>query len=152
LYLKFERQLRRFALSLKHNEAEADDLLQETFLRALSNAITLSSLPEYKQRAWLYKVLKNILIDRRRRGRYEVSLEGQNMPNLPFNNSTRMEIEELLDSLSHNHRDVIVKRYWLDMTSKQIAVSLSVPEATVRYRLHVAIQRLRSQLKNSGGM
>jgi len=148
LYNKHKAELTRFARAVSRDEKEAEDLLQETFLRALAHTVQLGGLPDYKQRAWMYKVLKNLLYDRRRRERFEVPMEEQHEPTIDFDGQSGIEIHELLERLSPKLREIVYKRFWLGMTSKQIAGLLCIPAATVRFRLHTAMNLLRNQLKN----
>ncbi len=153
LYRKHKQELLRFAIAISKNGKEAEDAVQETFLRAAANAVTLHTLPDFKQRAWLYKVLKNIVYDRRRRKRFEIPLEERHEPKIEFNVPSGMEMKELLECLPPQLFHVVYQRYWLGMTSKQIAALQHIPAATVRYRLHVAIRLLRKKMESfySGG-
>lgn len=66
LYEHLKGDLLRFARSIARHEHEADDLVQDVLEKALAeNGFT--KLPEYKQRAWFFRVIKNKLIDDRRK-------------------------------------------------------------------------------------
>ncbi|MFD1676977.1 RNA polymerase sigma factor [Alicyclobacillus fodiniaquatilis] len=147
LYYKHGAELKRFAKAIARNEREAEDLLQETFLRALSHTTQLASLPESKRRAWLFTVLRNDFYDRRRKARFEVPLAEQFEPALDFAGQSRIEMQELLEQLPSPLRDIVHRRYWLGMNSRQIADTLELPAATVRHRLHTAIKLLRKKIR-----
>lgn len=147
LYEKHNEELARFARSIAKDEQESEDLLQETFLRALTHLHTLSELPHYQQRAWLFKVLRNLRYDRYRKQRFEVPMKEQDEPEIDLGDYSAVEVEELLQTLPTSLRDVVYKRYWLGLTSKQIAGPLGLSDATVRYRLRTAIQLLRKQIQ-----
>jgi len=66
LYEKHSEELERFARSMASNEKEAEDLIQDTFLKALTHLHTLDKLSAPQQRAWLFKVLRNLRYDRYR--------------------------------------------------------------------------------------
>ncbi|HEX7064881.1 MAG TPA: RNA polymerase sigma factor [Bacillales bacterium] len=146
LYEKHNDELSRFARSIASNEKEAEDLLQETFLKALTHLHKLNGLPDTAQRAWLFKVLRNLRYDRFRKQRFEVPLKEQAEPEDELDAYTAVEMEELLEALPSNLRDVVYKRYWLGMTSKQIAQPLGIADATVRYRLSTALNLLRMKI------
>lgn len=64
LYESHYQELLRYAGSAYKQEAEAEDLTQEVFLKALQNYDTLADLGPSQRRAWLYRTLKNELCDR----------------------------------------------------------------------------------------
>lgn len=147
LYNHHREELQRFARAMARNDKEAEDLLHETFLRAMSNAVTLGRLAEYKQRAWLYTVLRNILYDLRRRERFEVAWETEHEPVDDVDLDSGLVKEELLQHLPPKYRDLVFKRFFMGMTSKQIADLLGIPHATARSRLYTAMNLLRSKLQ-----
>ncbi len=67
-------RLRSFALRLSANPAQADDLVQDTLVKALAHRHTFAV--DTNQRAWLFKILKNTFLSDIRRRNREVSLEG----------------------------------------------------------------------------
>jgi len=151
LYDLHKGELERFAKSIARNEKEAEDLLQETFLRAMAHSVTLQRLADYSRRAWLFKVMRNILYDHRRKDRFEVPIpEGHDaVENVDF--LSGLETEDLLQKLPPKLRDIVHKRFFLGMTSKQIAGILGIPHATARYRLHTALNLLRKELNDQTG-
>ncbi|TCP28842.1 RNA polymerase sigma-70 factor (ECF subfamily) [Scopulibacillus darangshiensis] len=146
LYEKHNKELERFARSMASNEKEAEDLLQDTFLKALTHLHSLSRLTDYQQRAWLFKVLRNLRYDRFRKQRFEVPIREQDEPESEQDGYSVVEMEELLQILPSDLRDVVYKRYWLGLTSKQIAGPLGLSDATIRYRLQTAIRLLRNKI------
>ncbi|MBW7460091.1 RNA polymerase sigma factor, partial [Paenibacillus sepulcri] len=97
-------------------------------------------------RAWLYKVMRNLLYDRRRRTKFETALPEGYDPWTDFDFLAGLETEELLQCLPSQLREIIRQRYILGMTGKQIADRSGVPHATVRYRIHTALRLLRNKL------
>ncbi|MFC0329839.1 RNA polymerase sigma factor [Paenibacillus sepulcri] len=146
MYTVHYAELNRFARSIAGNDKEAEDLLQETFVRALAHSVTLERLAAYERRAWLYKVMRNLLYDRRRRTKFETALPEGYDPWTDFDFLAGLETEELLQCLPSQLREIIRQRYILGMTGKQIADRSGVPHATVRYRIHTALRLLRNKL------
>lgn len=146
LYEKHYEELMRFARSIAGDEKEAEDLLQDTFLKALTHLHTLNELSNYQQRAWFFKVLRNLRYDRFRKQRFEVPMKEQDEPKIDPDDYSAVDMKELLQSLPIDLRDVVYKRYWLGLTSKQIAKPLGLSDATIRYRLRTAIRLLRSKI------
>ncbi|SDN67561.1 RNA polymerase sigma-70 factor, ECF subfamily [Paenibacillus sp. yr247] len=146
LYKVHYAELNRFARSIAGNDKEAEDLLQETFARALAHSVTLERLAVYERRAWLYKVMRNILYDRRRRTKFETALPEGYDPWTDVDFLAGLKTEELLECLPPQLCEVVRQRYILGMTGKQIADRSGVPHPTVRYRLHTALRLLRKKL------
>lgn len=151
IYDFHEGSLRRLARSVSRNAAEADDLMQETFLRALSHSDLLQTLSPLQQRAWLSSVLRNCMVDLRRMERRECLVSEPE--DVPAESGIDGELEAMdwLARLPLGMRDVVFKRYWLGMTGREISVSLGIPDGTVRYRLHMAVTMLRKWHKDEKG-
>ncbi len=149
IYENLKDDLLRFARSIARHEQEAFDLVQDAAEKSLKQE-ELAALPLHKQRAWFFRVMKNRLIDDRRKDRRLSKLEGteeeEDFPE-PLFLGSRLETMELLSRLDSELSDIVFKRYWLQMTSKEIGEQLGMPAATVRYKLHFAIKKLRKQLE-----
>jgi RNA polymerase sigma-70 factor, ECF subfamily len=138
--------LLRFARSLTRDDKRAEDLVQDTFLKALVHIITLEGLTDYQQKAWLFKALRNGHIDQFRKQRFERPMNPEDEPEINPDDFTVIEMKEVIQTLPTSLQDIIYKRYWLGLTSKQIADPLGLSDATVRDRLRTAIHLLRKQL------
>jgi RNA polymerase sigma-70 factor (ECF subfamily) len=151
LYRNYEVPLRYFALSLSRDTARAEDLVQETFIRAIANQRILEKLKEYQKRAWLYRTLKNLFIDEQRADKREQKyLERLGLRILSSGQETTSTLSpDWFIRLPKHYQDVIYRRYYLGMTSYEIGRELGIPAPTVRSRLYLAIQKIRSQHKVS---
>src|SRR5690606_10639974 len=142
LYEKLKADLHRFALSISRHEHEANDLIQDALIKSLKET-ELFSLPEYKQKAWFYRVMKNKLIDERRKEKRlsewdeEFDIPAQVLA------GNHIEIAGLLSHRPAELSDIVFKRYWIGLNSKEIGEQLELPSSTIRYKLHMAIKRLR---------
>lgn len=146
LYEKHSEELERFARSIARDEKEAEDLVQDTFLKALTHLHTLNSISNPQQRAWLFKVLRNLRYDHYRKQRFERPMQDEDEPGINLDEFSEVEMKELLQTLPADLRDTVYKRYWLGLTSRQIAEPLGLSDATIRYRLRTAISLLRSKI------
>ena len=147
LYDRFETRLYDFAMRLVGDPHRADDLAQETFIRAMGHLQLLAQLNPHKQRSWLFRTLKRLYLDEqlaRRRQEALLQMAAQEMPlfSLPQN---WPDMPDPFDLVPEEHRELIEKRYVLGMTSQQIARELGIPAATVRSRLHLAMKKIRRQ-------
>jgi RNA polymerase sigma-70 factor (ECF subfamily) len=146
LYEQYEAPLQRYAQRLTTDWDEAEDLVQETFMRAMSHLALLQSLNAQQQRAWLQRTLKNRFLDACRTQRRQERLLAQ------LNPGESIGEEEIfagiltpnpMEHMSAELRELFEMRYALGMNSTEIAEQLGLPAATVRSRLHFAIQKLR---------
>jgi len=146
LYEEFETMLRRYAMSLARDSDRADDLVQETFIRAWAHLELLGQLNHHQRRAWLYQVLKNLFLDEQRaRQRQRVLVEQlAREPQITSYPSPDVISQELFELVPERYRELLHQRYVLGMTSKEIGRELGIPAATVRSRLHLAIKWLRA--------
>lgn len=146
LYEKLKDDFFRFARSIARHEQEANDLVQDAMIKSL-NEPELLSLPEYKQRAWFFRVMKNRLIDDRRKEQRLTQWEDDFDFPIQQAGISHLEMTELLKHLPQDLSDLIFKRYWLGLSSQEIGDQLSIPASTVRYKLHLAIKKLRTILE-----
>jgi RNA polymerase sigma factor (sigma-70 family) len=161
-----ERQrLRNFIRTSLPIEADVEDLLQEVFLRA----IEAYRLPEPVEQwgAWMFRVARNRIVDYFRRKRVrgveakptvdEEGTERRPEDNLPSRDSgpaeayaqsvLRVELEEALDELPGEQREVFVAHELEGLSFKEISARTGVGVNTLISRKHYAVLHLRRRLK-----
>ena len=148
LYEEYRDGLTRYAISLSRSLDRADDLVQETFIRALSHAGDLQGMNRHQQEAWLKRVLRNRFFDEERSSRRKRQLVQRLISDHHRQESSLSlpEFDSVLELVPLQHQDVFEKRYRLGMNSAEIARDLGVPAGTIRYWLHQSIQCLRTQI------
>jgi RNA polymerase sigma-70 factor, ECF subfamily len=151
LYDMHAGSLRRFALSMTRDDGEAEDLVHETFFRALSNMELLKILNPQKRRAWLFSVLRNCRIDCIRKNKFETLTDEEPDPPTEEPSDAAVDVSRLTRKLPRIYQDVVFKHYWLGMTSSEIGQSMGIPAATVRFRLHTALRLLKSKFHKYKG-
>ncbi len=149
----------RVALRLSGNEAQADDLTQETMLRAFRAWHQFKSGTNV--RAWLLTILRNTFINEYRRTRRAgVSVEVSDVEEFSvfsdvqdadpegdfFNRIVDDEVLRAIDSLPDEFREAVVLSDIEDLSYAEIAKVLDVPIGTVKSRLFRARQALQRQL------
>lgn len=140
----------RYAWRLTGDPARAQDVVQETLLRAWQHPEVVLDT-ERSARSWLFTVARNIIIDESRclRFRREVStLDGPGAPERACPDEVnaaldRLLIGEALARLTPAHRAVIQRSYFQGWTTAQIAADLGIADGTVKSRLHYALRALR---------
>ncbi|MBP7205841.1 MAG: RNA polymerase sigma factor [Candidatus Cloacimonetes bacterium] len=143
-----ERALLNFALQLTRDEDDAHDLLQDTWLKCITFQQLLSGLSEQKQRSWLFTVLKNRWLDicrHRKLERLSVPMREPAMPSA----LVQYQLEAQLEKLPSLERELVYQKYWLGCNSRQIAEDKGIPEGTVRWRLKLGLDKLRTLIEQS---
>ncbi|MCW2650073.1 MAG: polymerase sigma factor SigL [Mycobacterium sp.] len=157
LYDEHAAALWRYAMRLTGDQARAEDVVQETLLRAWQHP-EVTDDSERSARAWLFTVARNMIIDERRSSRFRNEVSSRDGSGAPERASPdevnsaldRMLIGEALAQLSPDHRAVVRRSYYLGWTTTQIADDLGIVEGTVKSRLHYALRAMRLTLQEMG--
>ncbi len=139
------RLVHALALSRTGEAAAAEDVTQETFLRAWRNFGELAPLPLPAQRAWLVLTARRLAIDLWRRRQ----LESQVVPDPPPEvrpSDLRMDVAAALAELAEADRELVVMRYVEELNSREIGEVVGAPEGTVRRRLSRCRELLAARL------
>ncbi len=137
-----------------HDHARAEDVMQETLLRAWRRWDRLEE-SHGSVRSWLYTVARNIVIDewRSRRSRSEVTVAEVPEVGDPDEVDRMLQswvVADALGALSVEHRAVVVECYYRGASVAQAAARLGIPEGTVKSRTHYALRALRLALNERG--
>lgn len=144
LYDRYRDWVYRLAWRFTGNEADALDVLQETF------TYLLGKFPGFRLTAsmttFLYPVVRHVSLNLRRR-RSGAAVDDQLLTGIPDPTAPatgRTELAAVLAALPHDQREVVLMRFVDDMSLDEIAQALSVPTGTVKSRLHRALESLRA--------
>jgi RNA polymerase sigma-70 factor, ECF subfamily len=150
-----------YLLGRTHDRELAADLTQDTFLRAWRNADTLDGWDDDRQRAWLFTVARNLVVDHHRLARTRTTsatapghLDPAAVPtddpaDRVAHGDQLDRVDAAIAALPEDLRVVLVMTVVGNMTSRQIADALGVPAGTVRSRLHDARQHLAAVLQEA---
>ncbi|AGW41603.1 RNA polymerase sigma factor SigK [Leifsonia xyli subsp. cynodontis DSM 46306] len=155
LHDEHAQALWRYVVRLTSDRAMADDVVQETLLRAWRKPSVLDQSHQ-SARAWLFTVARNLVIDDRRSAhtRHEIGTGA-----LPERAAVARDSDAALDAqivsdalagLSDEHRAVLVHAYYGDRSIAEISRELDIPEGTVKSRLHYGLRALRLSLQERG--
>ena len=154
LYDLHAKPVWRYVVHLTGDGAFADDIVQETLLRAWRTPKIMEDDPT-ETRAWLFTVARNLVIDEARSARKRRELTAAGRPAALRCDDTAavcdaVLIHEALATLSTEHRAVIVVAYYGGRSIAQTAAELEIPEGTVKSRLHYGLRALRLALQERG--
>jgi RNA polymerase sigma-70 factor (ECF subfamily) len=144
----------RYVVHLTGDTAFADDVVQETLLRAWRRPNVLDQT-ESSARAWLFTVARNLVIDDRRSARARHEFGAEPLPERVSADQTDAILDswlvaDALAALSVDHRAVIICAYYRGQSVAETAESLDIPPGTVKSRLHYALRALRLALQERG--
>ena len=164
LVARHKRAVFHIIYKIVSDQEEASDLMQETFMKAFVSLSTYN--PQYRFSTWLYKIAANSAIDYlRKKKRGTVSLnepikteEDQievEVPDWSKNPEAEwvakqkaMSIEEAIQSLPKQFREVIIYRHKEDKSYEEISEILKIPVGTVKARIFRARELLKKKLKS----
>ena len=155
LYKKYKTQVYRTALAITHDEKAAEDILQDVFLRIYTYADRIDETRPLGP--WLYRVTVNLAYSWTSRVKrwlrsFQNTLDRWILPALwrPEAEAEKREqrcfLQQAIDALPPRHHAVIVLYYLEELSLKEIAYVMDIPEGTVKSRLHYARERLRKSI------
>jgi len=155
-------QLYNFARWLTQDTAEAEDLVQETYVKALRGFSSFQLGTNF--RAWMYRILRNSFLSSRTGLKTMVAIDAETEEDLlPAENTTpesiliaqvdREAVQDALADLPVPFREILLLCEVEEMSYQEIAETLAIPIGTVMSRLFRARKALRDlvQKKNEGG-
>ncbi len=151
LYSRHAAELHSYVQRFCPDRASADDIVQETFIRAWRHLPQLSA-DDRPIGPWLFRVARNLLTDADRAARSRpVTVQAQ--PAEDARDDTRLDqvldrqlVTGALQHLSPAHRTVLVETFYHGGSLAAVARQLGIPPGTARSRLHYALHALRQQL------
>ena len=150
-------QLYNFAHWLARNREEAEDLVQETYVKGLRGFSSFQLGTNF--RAWMYRILRNTFLTSRTglRAALTVSLDLEEDPEIPVDLETpetiliertnQQMLQSAIDDLLIHFREILLLCEVEEMSYQEIAETLSIPMGTVMSRLSRARRILRNSLR-----
>lgn len=159
---RYKNQLLNFVFRFLGNQEEAEDVVQETFLRVFRNRFAYTRVAKFS--TWIYTIAGNLArteLRRRKRRRlfsisdmgledrdYEIADDVLN-PESQANSTLQEEIiQREIGKLSPKFREVIILRDVQELSYEEISKIIRVPIGTVKSRVNRARLRLQNRLKN----
>jgi RNA polymerase sigma factor (sigma-70 family) len=154
---RYKDAVHNLSYRMLSNTTEAEDVTQETFVRAYTQLATYK--PVHKFSTWLLSIASHLAIDQLRRRRF-LTLPLEDVPILEWiadvgagpeqsalESEQQDEIQQYLQRLPSKYRAVIVLRYWYDFSYEEIATALNLTPPLVKARLHRARELLARYMK-----
>ena len=157
---EFSTTLYRVAYSVTRNAADAEDVVQETFLRVLRHADKLGEVRDY--RVWLVRITWNLVLDRKRRAKTRPQVdnfdelarilpaEELSAEKLAITAQGHARILRLIETLPEREREVLLLSAVKELSTVEIALVLKTTESTIRSRLYRARHALAGMLEQEG--
>ena len=149
--------LYNFARWLVHNSSNAEDLVQETYLKALRNFASFRSGTNF--RAWMFRILKNTFLsscstlEQRTTGAMvleedgpELAVDMETPETILMNHSDSQRLQRAIDDLPLHYREAFLLCEVEEMSYQEIAEILSIPIGTVMSRLARARKSVRGSI------
>lgn len=157
-YEKYSREIYLYVYSLSHDRFLSEDLMQETFVKALL------SLPEQHMnvRGWLYMVARNLYFNHQRNSRHEEEksrrqkMQGEDTEKSldPVGKILQCERDRVVyaavNQLDGRKREVVILQYFSGLSQKEIARVLGITMENVRVLSFRAKKELRQWIKEAG--
>jgi RNA polymerase sigma-70 factor, ECF subfamily len=156
LHDEHANSLLSYVVGLTHDRAGAQDVVQETLLRAGRNAAVLER-GGASRRGWLFTVARRIVIDQWRSASRRPELLTDHVPEQPVQDTAqqivdRQLVRAALQTLSIEHRQVLFECYFRGASIAEAADHLGLPPGTVKSRTHYALHALRQAIDEMGGI
>jgi RNA polymerase sigma-70 factor, ECF subfamily len=151
-------ELYRFARRALGDAGQAEDAVQEAFVRAW-RASNRYDPARASQRTWLFAILRNVVIDqvRARRSRPPVSRDGDGAEQIVASTDdaidhvlTGWQVDAALGVIAEDQRRVLVEVHWRGRPYADVAAELGVPEGTVKSRVYYGLRAMRAALEDGG--
>ena len=142
LYEKTHKSVYAFALSITKNTHDAEDILQDTFLKIYQKAADYTSYD--KPMAWIFTIARNFALMKIRDGKKEGSLEDDN--DLP----ERIILKTTINKLDDNERMILLLHAVAGLKNREIAELLDMSINTVLSKYNRTVRKMQKYLEEEG--
>jgi RNA polymerase sigma-70 factor (ECF subfamily) len=168
LVQRHRKPVYNFILRFVRDNAQAEDLMQETFLRLIKSADNYEKQAKFT--TWLYTIARNLCVDASRRGKHRkaasldapvspgkeddgmalidlVADQGAGTDRKAISRELAVRIRRAVEALPEEQREIFLLREVSDLQFNEIAQIVGVPENTVKSRMRYALEKLREALE-----
>lgn len=147
----YSGRLGAFIRSRVRDEAEAEDILQEAFIRVHRDLCCHPAVEWDKPQAWFYQIARNLIVDHYRRRRETVELP-ESLPADPdlqeqdAETELALSLRELVERLPEPYREALLLTEYEGLSQKQLADKLSISFSGAKSRVQRARDKIRDML------
>ncbi|HZS36747.1 MAG TPA: RNA polymerase sigma factor [Polyangia bacterium] len=166
LVTRHRKPIYNFILRFVRDTAQAEDVLQETFLRLIKGADAYERQAKFT--TWLYTIARNLCVDASRRGKHrnaasldapvngeegasaliDLVADGKSgVDREAIGRELAVRIKQAVESLPDEQREIFLLREVSDLQFNEIAKIVGCPENTVKSRMRYALEKLREALE-----
>lgn len=144
-------EIRKYLIRLGAAAPDAEDIVQDTLYKAF---LYIEAIDENKFSAWMYKVAINAYYDlcrRRKRFAYPAEMPEPAAPDREgpeeqlLRREKRSEVERVLEQLKPSHRQLLILKYELELSYREMAGMLGITEQEVKAALYRARQQFKTK-------
>lgn len=146
LYDTHYKELLGWCQSMTQDLQQAEDLVQEAFLRAMKHTEVLKYMKEKQRVAWLYRTIKNLYIDKIRHASFETVMEEIPESAVKLDEFFRFSYEQAILQLPKEEQELFIMQYQ-GYNSTELAQIFGIPSGTVRAKLFSARKKLKEILR-----
>lgn len=161
----YKDKIYNLAYRMLGNRQEAEDVVQETFLRMYTNLDRYDE--SYKFSTWIYRIGTNLCIDRLRKRRLTFSLDaeqqdGEGLDGYSMLHSneatpekqliiseTQAQIHNAIEKLPEKYKSIVILKYLHDLSLQEISEIVDMPVSTIKTRVHRGRELLRKKLQHT---
>ncbi|RIX46022.1 RNA polymerase sigma factor SigW [Paenibacillus nanensis] len=160
----YQDKLYHMAYRMLSNRQEAEDVVQDTFLRVYKNLDRFDETLKFS--TWIYRIATNLCIDRlrKRKQTYSLDAESQDYEGLDgysmipsddrtpeselILSDTQRIIHQAMETLPPKYKSVMMLRYIQDLSLQEVGDILGMPVTTIKTRVHRGREFLRKKLEH----
>lgn len=147
-----KENLYRIAFAYLKNEQDSLDIVSDTVYKAYMNIDKLKETRYFN--SWITKILINSAINKLKSNKkiiyvddYNILNNNINISEMEFDISKNIDLYSAIDTLDIKYKNLIILKYFQDMTISQISKLLKYPEGTVKVYLRRALKKLKIKLE-----
>lgn len=150
LFSLYKENLYKIAFMYLKNEQDALDAINDTVYKAYINIKKIKNPDLFK--TWITRILINSAIDKLKKAKNVIYIDDyREVENLSISESelvldAKFDLFNAIDNLDIKFKNIIILRYFQDMTISEIAALLKMPEGTVKVYLHRGLKKMKSEL------
>ena len=155
IYSLFFRRIYRYCQFNVESVQVAEDLCQETFLRAFGSFSSFSQRQGGSFQAYLFRIARNLIIDAKRKKKeirlfeYQDIEQESDLDEQIEKKEANQKLQEALAKLSEIERQVIILRYFEEMTTAEVAKVINLREGALRVRTHRILKKLKAIIEKN---